>query len=165
MRLESLYMTKSLTNKIYLKTKLFWFKMQEDKSLEENLDEFNKVVIDLENIGEKIDDENQAVILLNSLPPAYNQLRDTIRYSRDSLSIEELESAIRSKELEIRAKKKTGVSGSNNEALNVRGRTEKRNNNQKYRGKSRSKSKKPDQSKMRCHYGKNLGHFRRECPK
>ena len=105
------------------------------------------------------------MILLNSLPPAYNQLRDTIRYSRDSLSIEELESAIRSKELEIRAEKKTGVSSSNSEALNVRGRTEKRNNNQKNRGKSRSKSKKPDKSKMRCHYCKNLGHFRRECSK
>ena len=53
MKLESLYMTKSLTNRIYLKAKFFGFKMQEDKSLDENLDEFNKIVIDLENMEKR----------------------------------------------------------------------------------------------------------------
>ena len=33
--------------------------MQEDKNLDENLDEFNTLVIELENIGEKINDEDQ----------------------------------------------------------------------------------------------------------
>lgn len=42
-KLESLYITKSLTNRIYLKVKFFLFKMQED----------------------------QAVIMLNSLPSTY----------------------------------------------------------------------------------------------
>ena len=45
LKLGSLYMTKSLMNRIYLKVKLFGFKMQEDKNLDENLDEFNKLVI------------------------------------------------------------------------------------------------------------------------
>ncbi|KAJ9678945.1 hypothetical protein PVL29_020990 [Vitis rotundifolia] len=53
--------------------------MQEDKNLDENLDEFNKLVIELENTGEKINDEDQTVILLNSLPSTYSQLRDTIK--------------------------------------------------------------------------------------
>lgn len=45
--------------------------MQKHKSLDENLDEFNKIVIDLENIGEKIGDKDQAMILLNSLSSSY----------------------------------------------------------------------------------------------
>ena len=35
--------------------------MQEDKNLDENLDEFNTLVIELENIGEKINDEDQTI--------------------------------------------------------------------------------------------------------
>ena len=115
--------------------KLFGFKMQKDKNLDKNLDECNKLVIELENIGEKIKYENQAVILLNSLPSNYNQLCDTIKYGRDTLSLDYVEPTIRSKELELRAEKKVNNS---NEALNVRGRMDKRDN--KNKGKSISKS-------------------------
>ena len=38
--------------------KLFGFKMQEDKNLDENLDKFNKLVTELENIREKIYNED-----------------------------------------------------------------------------------------------------------
>ena len=39
-KLESLYLTKSLPNKLYLKEKFFGYKMDQGKGLEENLDEF-----------------------------------------------------------------------------------------------------------------------------
>ena len=99
-----------------MKVKLFGFKMQEDNNLNENFNEFNKLVIELENIGEKINDEDHAVILLNSFPLTYNQLPDTIKYGWDTLSLDYLESAIRSKELELKAEKKTNIG---NETLNV----------------------------------------------
>lgn len=67
-KLESLYLTKSLPNNLYLKEKFFGYKIDQSKDLEENLDEFQKIVVDLNNIGEKMSDENQIVILLNSLP-------------------------------------------------------------------------------------------------
>ena len=73
-------MTKSSTNQIYLKSKLFGFKMLKDKNIDENMDEFNKTIIDLQNIGEKIDVEDQAVILLNFLSSVFNQLEDTINW-------------------------------------------------------------------------------------
>lgn len=47
-------MTKSLTNKIYLKEQLFGFNMDSLKSLDDNLEEFNKIVIDQNSIDEKI---------------------------------------------------------------------------------------------------------------
>ena len=58
-KLESLYMTKSLVNRLYLKQALYSFKMIEDKVLAEQLDMFNKLILDLENIDVKIDDEDQ----------------------------------------------------------------------------------------------------------
>ena len=58
LKLESLYMTKNLSNKIYLKEQLFGFKMDPVKSLEENLDDFNIITIGLANIDERISDEN-----------------------------------------------------------------------------------------------------------
>ena len=48
-KLESLYMTKSLTDKIYLKERLFRFKMDSSKNLGLNLDEFKKMTIELAN--------------------------------------------------------------------------------------------------------------------
>lgn len=45
LKLESLYMTKSLSNKIYLKEKLFGFKMNPAKSLEKSLDDFKVITI------------------------------------------------------------------------------------------------------------------------
>lgn len=50
LKLESLYMTKSLTNKTYLKEQLFSFKMDPNKSLNDNLDEFKKITVNLANI-------------------------------------------------------------------------------------------------------------------
>lgn len=55
-------MSKSITNKIYLKEKLFGFKMDQSKTLEENIDEFEKICFDLNKTGEKLDGENQDVI-------------------------------------------------------------------------------------------------------
>ncbi|BBN12132.1 hypothetical protein Mp_5g17630 [Marchantia polymorpha subsp. ruderalis] len=49
-KLQSLYMKKFLSRRIYLKGMLFGFKIQEDKPIEDYLDEFNRIVIDLANI-------------------------------------------------------------------------------------------------------------------
>ena len=53
-------MTRSLTSKIYLKGKLFGFKINTSKSLEENLDDFNVIVIGLENIDESISEKKSS---------------------------------------------------------------------------------------------------------
>jgi len=74
-KLEGFYMTKSLVNHLYLKQSLYSFKMHEDRSVGEQLDLFNKIILDLENIDVTIDDEDQALLLLCSLPKSYSHFK------------------------------------------------------------------------------------------
>ncbi|GJR59823.1 retrotransposon protein, putative, ty1-copia subclass [Tanacetum coccineum] len=53
-KLETLYMTKSSANKLYLKKKLFTFYMDSGKKLSEHIDVFNKLIGDLANIDVEI---------------------------------------------------------------------------------------------------------------
>ncbi|KAH9760208.1 hypothetical protein KPL70_000097 [Citrus sinensis] len=67
-KLENLYMTKSLANRLYIKKKMFSLKMIEGASLNEHIDEFNKVCDELETIDEGLNDESKALLLISSLP-------------------------------------------------------------------------------------------------
>ena len=49
-KLESLYMTKSLAHRLCLKQQLYSFKMTETRSIVEQLAKSNKIIDDLENI-------------------------------------------------------------------------------------------------------------------
>ena len=47
LKLESQYMTKSLTNRLYMKQRLYTIRMKEGTPISDHLDEFNRIVIDL----------------------------------------------------------------------------------------------------------------------
>ena len=128
--------------------------MDSTKSLEDNLDDFKRITVSLANIDEKINDENQAIIILNSLPESYKDLKSAIKYGRESLSLDDVLGALRSRDLEIKIEKR-----SNGERLQVRGRNQKRDKS-KGRGKSRSQSKRRNTC-WNCHKD---GHIRRFCP-
>ena len=64
LKLESIYMTKSLTNRLYLKQRLYTLRMTEGTPIQNHLDEFNKVIMDLKSMDNKIDDEDRTLILL-----------------------------------------------------------------------------------------------------
>nr|GEV79101.1 retrovirus-related Pol polyprotein from transposon TNT 1-94 [Tanacetum cinerariifolium] len=57
-KLETIYITKSLTNKLLLKQRLFSLRMKEGSLLKENLDALNSILIDLKNVEVKIEDED-----------------------------------------------------------------------------------------------------------
>ena len=76
--LEKLYQLKSLPNMIYLKRQFSCYKMEGDKSIEENVDVFLKLIADLESLKVTVTDEDQAIQLLSGLPAAYEQLVHTL---------------------------------------------------------------------------------------
>ncbi|KAJ9547247.1 hypothetical protein OSB04_019790 [Centaurea solstitialis] len=136
LKIESLYMTKSLTNKLLLKQRLFSLRMKEGMLLKEHVDELNSILMDLKNV-------------------------------------KEVRSSLHSRELQHKA------SGSGSESQSVglsvisgdrdRGRDktrEKEKGKWKSRGRSRSKSRGPGgRQREGCHYWKEPGHWKNECPK
>nr|GEZ11556.1 retrovirus-related Pol polyprotein from transposon TNT 1-94 [Tanacetum cinerariifolium] len=71
-------MTKSLANKLRLKDRLYTFRMKPCTSVQDHLDEFNTILIDLENLDVDIDDEDKAVLLVISLPASYKHFKEII---------------------------------------------------------------------------------------
>jgi len=97
LKLESLYMAKSLSSRLYLKAKFFTFKMQEGHKLQNHINDFNKLCLDLENIDVKYDDEDKALVLLHSLPKSYETFVDILKHGRDTLTLDDVIGALNSK--------------------------------------------------------------------
>ena len=66
-KLENLYMSKTLTNKLYLKKQLYALHMGEGKNFLSHLNVINGLITQLANLGVKIDDEDKVIVLLKSL--------------------------------------------------------------------------------------------------
>ncbi|GAA0156147.1 hypothetical protein LIER_13705 [Lithospermum erythrorhizon] len=71
----------------------------EGTSLKDHLDRLNTILLDLRNIDIEIDDKDVVLILLASLPPSYENFRESLTNGKDSLSLEEVRSALHSREL------------------------------------------------------------------
>lgn len=100
--LEKLYQYKSLPNRKYLQHSFYTFKMNESKSIDENTDDFLKVVSELGSVKVSVSEEVQEILLLNSLPAQYNSLKEMLKYGRKTLTLEVVVADARSKERELK---------------------------------------------------------------
>lgn len=73
--------------------------MQEGTQLQDHLDSLNSILLDLRNIDVKVEDEDAALILLVSLPNSYENFVQSFIGSKDTVSLEEVRSALHSREL------------------------------------------------------------------
>ena len=131
--------------------------MKEGTPISDHLNEFNRIVIDLKNIECKVEDEDQALILLCSLPPSFEHFVDTTLYGfgRDSISIDDVKDALNFNEL----KKKVSENWGNNQADGIGARSRSNEN-----GCSSSSEKSRSNSRSgKCHYCKKEGHWKKEC--
>lgn len=151
LKLEQLCMTKSLTSKLHLKQRLYSHRMSEGMSLDDHLTMFKGIVADLEILEVKYDEEDLALILLCSLPPSYMTSRDTILYSRDTLTVEEVYDVLLSKE---KIRHLSGRFGNHAKGLVVRRRNQDRNLGRNIRGRSKSRH-----AEKTCYYYKKKMHI------
>ena len=90
------------------------------------MDEFSKIIDNLANVDVKIEDEDQAVKLLSSLPKSYEHFVDAMLYGRiQTLTREEVKAILNSKELKKKFKAKSESDG-DGDGLSIRGRPDKR---------------------------------------
>jgi hypothetical protein len=161
LKLESLYMTKSLTNRLILKERLYTLRMTEGTSIKSHISEFSSIIVDLQNLEVIIEDEDQALILLCSLPPSYKHLREIILYGRETISIEDVKQSLLSKDMiDNNLVGSSSTANSNqNDALFARGRPKERESNSGHQ-KSRSKSR---HKNLTCNFCKKKGHIKTDC--
>uniref|UniRef100_A0A2N9FQZ7 Integrase catalytic domain-containing protein n=1 Tax=Fagus sylvatica TaxID=28930 RepID=A0A2N9FQZ7_FAGSY len=94
LNLEKRYMSKSLTNKLHLKQKLYGLKMTEGADLRQHINTFKQIISDMLRIDIKFEDEDKAMMLLTSLPASYEHLVTTLLYGKETLELEEVSGAL-----------------------------------------------------------------------
>jgi len=108
---------------------------------------FNKVICELLTVDVKIDEEDKALIIINSLPESYDHIITTIFYGKETLILEKVVSTLLSNEI----RKRPNQEEQTGSGLVVTGR--------KGRGEGR---KGPSSSKV-CHFCHREGHWKNDC--
>ncbi|KAH9695613.1 hypothetical protein KPL71_022838 [Citrus sinensis] len=138
-----------------MKRKLYTFSMKDGRTLKDHLDEFNKLIMDLENVNIDLEDEDRAIILLSSLPDSYEHFVDTLLYGRQTLTLKDVKNALESKDLKRRT---YGKDLNPAKSLVARAKPDKKfnkdkkNNNQKDKGDKKKK-------KRKCYFWDKEGHY------
>ncbi|KAG8482771.1 hypothetical protein CXB51_024179 [Gossypium anomalum] len=167
-RLEQICMSKTLTSKLHMKKRLYAHRLEEGASVHEHLTVFKEILSNLEAMEVQYDKEDLGLILLCSLSPSYSTFRDTILYSRESLTVDEVYDSLTSYDKMKHIVVKPDSQGESliargrqdRNADNNRGKTQERNP----RGKSKGRSKSSNRGKA-CNFCKKKGHNKSECYK
>ncbi|KAG8486054.1 hypothetical protein CXB51_019365 [Gossypium anomalum] len=167
-RLEQICMSKTLTSKLHMKQRLYAHRLEEGASVHEHLIVFKEILSNLEAMEVQYDKEDLGLILLCSLPPSYSTFRDTILYSRESLTVDEVYDSLTSYD---KMKHLVVKPDSQGDSLIVRGRQDRnadddrgRIQERNPRGKSKGRSKSSNRGKT-CNFCKKKGHIKSECYK
>ncbi|KAG8493611.1 hypothetical protein CXB51_011778 [Gossypium anomalum] len=134
-RLEQICMSKTLTSKLHMKQRLYAHHLEEGASVHEHLTVFKEILSNLEAIEVQYDKEDLGLILLCSLSPSYSTFRDTILYSRESLTIDKVYDSLTSYD---KMKHLVVKSDSQGESLIARGRQDRNADNDRRRTQKRN---------------------------
>ncbi|KAL2232096.1 UNVERIFIED_CONTAM: hypothetical protein Sindi_1389600 [Sesamum indicum] len=104
-KLEDLYTETSLPSKLFLLEKKFHYKLDLSKSIDENLDDFTKLIQDIKLTGDKNIDEYSPIVLLNAIPKSYSDAKAAIKYGRDSVNLDTVVNGLKSKEMDLKVSK------------------------------------------------------------
>ncbi|KAG8493558.1 hypothetical protein CXB51_011740 [Gossypium anomalum] len=167
-RLKQICMSKTLTSKLHMKQRFYAHCLEEGASVHEHLTVFKEILSNLEAMEVQYDKEDLGLILLCSLPPSYSTFRDTILYSRESVTVDEVYDSLTSYD---KMKHLVVKLDSQGDGLIVRGRQDRnadddrgRTQEQNPRGKSKGRSKSSNRGKT-CNFCKKKGHIKSECYK
>ena len=92
-KLEGLNMRKNLTNKWYVKKQLYSLHIK-DSNLLEHPNTFNMLNAQLSSFGVNYEDEDKALLLLETLPRPFDHLVTRLMYRKETVVLNEVTSAL-----------------------------------------------------------------------
>ena len=113
-KLGTLYQSKSLVNKLFLRKKLYNLRMKDGNLVTEHLNAFNVVVSQLASVDIKISDEDKCISLLCSLPDLLDSLVIAIGSNATALHFDEIVSSLLTEEMRWK-----NMESQNGDALSV----------------------------------------------
>jgi hypothetical protein len=117
-KLESLYMRKSLTNRIFLKIQLYSLCMKEGTKIYDHLNTFNTLFVQLTSMGVKFEFEDKEITSLCSLPTSWDHFVTSFSFnSIESIKFDDIVGALLFEE----TRKKSNIETSRSEAMVIRG--------------------------------------------
>lgn len=140
---------------IHLQHKFYTFKVVDTRTMDENIYDFLKIISYLSSVNVTVLEEVHAIRILNSLPLRFNSLKETLKYDKDTLSLEEVTSETRSKYHDLKTSRASHYDG---EGYYSRGRTKKKDHVRIDKEKCRSSSR----SRITCWFCKKHGHTKRD---
>jgi len=152
-----------VTNRLCLKMELYKLKIEMEGDLHDHINKFNRLVSQLLNADDKLSDEEQALLLLASLPRSFKALVQTLLVGRSTLNLDEVISSLTENERMMRIE---NVDDEHNEIVMVESERG-RNHSKKHddpRGRSKSQSRpRRDMSNIQCYYYGENGHVQLRC--
>ena len=124
--------------------------------MQEHLSHFQKILIDLLSVGEKIEEKTRASVLLALLPLSYEFLMIVLLVRKSTIKMDEVTMAILQSEAP-RRENPTSSSSSGSSALTIFGRTDGGRWCDRRSRRRRSKSRMRDLNKIRCYQYDELG--------
>jgi hypothetical protein len=88
-KLEAIYLGKSLSNKLFLKKKLFKLEMKEGKDVMKHINTFNALINDLNVIDVQVSEEDRALLLLASFLDSYEHFVTMLMFGKTTLKFNE----------------------------------------------------------------------------
>jgi len=84
--------------------------MQEGTPIKQYIEEFNKAVLDYQNVAKSLDTDHIAILFLCSLLDSYDCMRYQILYGTNSISMDDITSILLSKDLLRKSNMESGQS-------------------------------------------------------
>jgi hypothetical protein len=97
-KLEEMYQTKGISNRVYLKEQFHTLRMTEGATISDHLSVLNGIVSELETLGVKMDDEDKALRLILSLSSSYEHMKPILIHGKEKILFSEVTSTLLSEE-------------------------------------------------------------------
>jgi len=76
-------MTKFFAHKLYLNQQFYLIRTTESRIVVKQLANYNNILNDLEKIEMRLKDDDKALVLLNTLPKAYEHLKNALLLGKE----------------------------------------------------------------------------------